>query len=197
MVGPPPSPPADKSLLRKLLRDERRAHVAAQSDAVRALLFSRPPSPLAALLGQADTVGLYYPVGAEAPTLGYAKWLYERGIGIALPWFNSRDSAMRFMEWINPFDDEELISGPLDIPQPANLQGEVVPDLVIVPLLGFTAGGQRLGQGGGHYDRWLEAHPETTAIGLAWDCQLRDALPTEPHDWPLAMIVTPTQVFQP
>ena len=197
MVGPPTHPASDKSLVRKLLRRERREHHAALPDAVRGLLFSQPPSPLKAVLENAATVGLYVAVGAEAPALGYAKWLYERGVTLALPWFSTRESAMTFVEWQNPFDEEELIPGPLDIPQPANLHGEIVPDLLIVPLLGFTANGQRLGQGGGHYDRWLEAHPETTAIGLAWDCQLRDALPVEAHDRPLAMIVTPTQVFCP
>jgi 5,10-methenyltetrahydrofolate synthetase len=65
-----------------------------------------------------------------------------------------------------------------------------------VPLVGFTADGQRLGQGGGHYDRWLAAHPDTVAIGLAWDMQLADELPTEPHDRPLAAVVTPTRIYE-
>ncbi len=41
-------------------------------------------------------------------------------------------------------------------------------DVLFVPLVGFTAQGQRLGQGGGHYDRWLEAHPDAVPIGMAW-----------------------------
>jgi 5-formyltetrahydrofolate cyclo-ligase len=73
----------------------------------------------------------------------------------------------------------------------------VVPDVLFVPLVGFTADGGRLGQGGGHYDRWLEAHPETKAIGLAWDCQLADDLPREPHDRPLLAVVTPTRLYGP
>jgi 5-formyltetrahydrofolate cyclo-ligase len=67
---------------------------------------------------------------------------------------------------------------------------------VFVPLLGFTPRGDRLGQGGGHYDRWLEANPSVPAIGLAWDCQKMENLPVEPHDRRLAMIVTPTRVHQ-
>jgi len=65
----------------------------------------------------------------------------------------------------------------------------------VVPLIAFTADGHRLGQGGGHYDRWLGAHPETPAIGLAWDCQLAEELPVEDHDHPLAAVVTPTRIY--
>ncbi len=71
----------------------------------------------------------------------------------------------------------------------------MVPDVVFVPLLGFTEHLERLGQGGGHYDRWLAAHPQTVAIGLAWDVQLLDALPVEPHDVRMDAIVTPTRLF--
>ena len=72
-----------------------------------------------------------------------------------------------------------------------------MPDVVFVPLVGFTPDGARLGMGAGHYDRWLEAHPAALAIGMAWDCQEVAALPLEPHDRPLAAIVTPTRLFGP
>jgi 5-formyltetrahydrofolate cyclo-ligase len=69
--------------------------------------------------------------------------------------------------------------------------------VLFVPVVGFTEDGARLGQGGGHYDRWLAAHPGAVAIGLAWDCQRVDALPVEPHDAPLAAVVTPTRLYGP
>ena len=71
------------------------------------------------------------------------------------------------------------------------------PDVLLVPIVGFTDNGERLGQGGGHYDRWLEAHPETIAIGMAWDCQKRDRLPVEGHDRRLHAVVTPTRFYGP
>ena len=69
--------------------------------------------------------------------------------------------------------------------------------VLLVPLVGFTAKGDRLGQGGGHYDRWLEDREEVTAIGLAWDCQLTENLPVEPHDRRLDAVVTPTRFYGP
>ena len=73
----------------------------------------------------------------------------------------------------------------------------VLPEVLFIPLVGFTASGDRLGQGGGYYDRYLAAHPETIAIGMAWDVQEVPELPTELHDMRLSAIVTPTRVLGP
>ena len=51
---------------------------------------------------------------------------------------------------------------------PASAGAEVVPDVVLAPCVGFTASGYRLGYGGGYFDRWLDRHPQATAIGVAW-----------------------------
>jgi 5-formyltetrahydrofolate cyclo-ligase len=68
----------------------------------------------------------------------------------------------------------------------------VVPDVVVVPCVGYTRSGYRLGYGGGYFDRWLAAHPHVTAIGVAWSAALLDDTPftPEPHDIPLSVIVT-------
>ena len=186
----------DKRRLRDELRAQRRAHVAALHDATRALLFLRPPAPVAARVPEGSLVGLYHAIAPEAPTAGYARWLFENGRRVALPWFAARGASMRFRLWDEPYDDEGLEVGPYGALQPVAGAAEVRPDAVFVPLLGFTAAGDRLGQGGGHYDRWLAAHPNTPAFGLAWDCQLVDSLPIEAHDHPLAAIVTPTRYYE-
>ena len=69
--------------------------------------------------------------------------------------------------------------------------GEV--DVVIVPGLAFTREGDRLGQGGGWYDRFLAGvRPDCATIGVCFDEQLVDQLPIEPHDQRMACVVTPT-----
>jgi len=186
----------EKHRLRAEMRALRREHVAAQPDSIRALLFLRPPSPIAALAPEGGVVGLYHALANEAPTRSYAKWFYENGQRIALPWFADRAAPMRFRIWQDPYDDEGLEPGPFNHLQPSADAEDVTPDVAFVPLLAFTSGGVRLGQGGGHYDRWLAANPEAIAIGLAWDCQLVDSLPVEAHDRHLRAVVTPTRLYE-
>jgi len=188
------SSPDEKASLRRAMRARRRDHVASLPQGLRALILNRPPAPVAELLPEGSTVGLYHPVGAEAPTLGWARWLHENGRSLALPAFSSRGAAMEFRAWRDPWDDTWLEPGPWRALQPREPAAPVVPDAVIVPLIAFTADLHRLGQGGGHYDRWLAAHPGTLAIGLAWDCQLVSALPVEDHDRVLDAVVTPTRI---
>lgn len=184
-----------KSDLRATLRKARREHVTAQSEAIRALLFHRPPSPVVEHIGSGAVIGLYRAQGHEAPAAGYARFFHEHGHAIALPHFSGRGAAMTFRSHADPYGESDLEPGPLGIAQPAAQADAVVPDILFVPLVGFTPSGHRLGQGGGHYDRWLAEHPNRTAIGLAWDVQLCESLPVEPHDIALDAVVTPTRVY--
>lgn len=184
-----------KSELRKTLRNTRREHVAAQPDSVRGLLFNMPPRPLLAHINASATIGLYHSTEFEAPTAGYARFFYEAGHQTALPHFVHEAAAMEFREHTDPLGESDLEPGPFGLVQPGSDAGLISPDIVFVPLLGFTEKLDRLGQGRGHYDRWLAAHPETKAIGLAWDVQLREELPLEPHDMKLDGVITPTRMY--
>ena len=184
----------DKQQLRARMRQRRRDHVAALPSSTMALILMRPPAPIVSLVPEGATVGLYHARNGEAPTAGYARWLHENGRSVALPWFAGRSEPMEFRHWSNPFA-EDLVDGPFG-PQLDSQSSPAVPDVLFVPLLAFTETCERLGQGGGHYDRWLGANPAKTAIGLAWDIQLLDSLPLEPHDRPLAAVVTPTRIFR-
>ncbi len=73
------------------------------------------------------------------------------------------------------------------------------PEIVIVPLVAFSRAGGRLGYGGGFYDRTLErlrATGSVLAIGFAYGAQEADALPLEPTDQPLDLIVTDAEVIE-
>lgn len=181
--------------LRRSLRAARRAHVAAQPEAIRALLFHRPPAPLAARIAGDAVIGLYHAGPWEAPARGYARFFLEAGHRLALPRFAGRSAPMVFAHHKDPYGESDLEVGPFGLLQPAADAEVLVPDVLFVPLVGFTADLARLGQGGGHYDRWLGEHPGTLAIGLAWDVQLCETLPTESHDVPLDAVVTPTRIY--
>ncbi|WP_226015614.1 5-formyltetrahydrofolate cyclo-ligase [Novosphingobium sp. FKTRR1] len=190
-----------KARLRKRLRAERQAHVAALDPRIRGLVLRRPPGPILDIIPRDAVIGLYMPTADEAPTLGYAGFFHEAGHTLALPWFAGREAPMEFRRWISPYLRDTLEPDPFGARQPTGGAGPdvlpEVPEVLFVPLVGFSADGGRLGQGGGHYDRWLAAHPQTIAIGLAWDCQLAEELPVEAHDHRLAAVVTPTRLYGP
>ncbi len=161
------------------------------------LLFRRPPTGLMNMIVPGASVGFYATNGLEPNMSNYAQFFFEQGHSIALPWFADRGSVMRFKQTGNPlFFDDELVDGPW-CRQPSDTQPTLHPDVIFVPLVAFTERGERLGQGGGHYDRWLAAHPHALAVGVAWDVQQADTLPVEAHDITLHTIVTQTRLYGP
>ncbi len=187
----------NKNVLRNQFRSARRDHVAALDASTRALILHRPPAPLLAMVPEGAVIGLYHATAHEAPAAGYAKFFHERGHTIAVPRFAHRGAAMEFAVYADPWEESDCEVGPFGVMQPGSQAHPIAPDIVFVPLLAFTESGERLGQGGGHYDRWLAENPHVPAIGLAWDVQRAGSLPTEPHDRPLTAVVTPTRLYGP
>ena len=175
----------EKTELRRTLRAARKAHVEALPDSIRGLLFHRPPAPLLARIGDEAVIGLYHSDPFEAPAGGYARFFHEAGHTLALPRFATRAAPMAFAHYSDPHADTDLEIGPFGMLQPGSEAEPLIPDVLFVPLIGFTPALERLGQGGGHYDRWLAEHRPALTVGLAWDAQACEALPTEPHDAPL------------
>ena len=187
----------EKATIRKALRKARLEHAAALPEAVSALVFRAPPAPVRAMVPEGAVIGLYRAHKGEAPAASYARHLMENGHTIALPRIEGLDEPMQFRVHTDPYGESDLVEGPMGIMQPAAEAQVLEPEVLFMPLLGFTETGQRIGQGGGFYDRWLADHPDTLAIGLAWDVQRVDTLPVEEHDMPLTAIVTPTRIYGP
>ncbi len=187
----------EKHILRKELRAKRGEHADSLPETMRGLIFRHPPAPLLAMIPDSATIGLYRATDGEAPASAYAGFFHERGHSIALPRITSRDAPMIFHVHTDPFGETDLEAGPMQLLQPAADSTQVTPDVLLVPLVGFSEHGDRLGQGGGYYDRWLADHPSALAIGMAWDCQMIDEIPIEPHDRKLNAVVTPTRFYGP
>lgn len=188
---------AEKKLIRDRLRRERREHAAALPPQVSALIFNRPPTPVLDLIPDGARIGLYRADPGEAPAGAYARFFLERGHTIALPWLVNLQTPMIFREHTDPYAESDLAKGYFGLMQGSEDAPIVEPDVLFMPLVAFTARGERLGQGGGFYDKWLGAHPEVVRIGMAWDMQEVPTLPIEPHDMGLTAIVTPTRVLGP
>ena len=187
----------EKKQVRADLKRRRAQFVASIPASQRALLFRRPPDALSALVPAGAVISIFHEMAGEVPASNYGRWFFERGHRIALPWLAARGAPMLFREWTNPFVDDLLEADPYGARQPAADAPLLVPEIMFCPLLGFSAQGGRIGYGAGFYDRWLADHPPRLAIGLAWDCQLVEDLPLEPHDVPLHGIITPTRFYGP
>jgi 5-formyltetrahydrofolate cyclo-ligase len=91
--------------------------------------------------------------------------------------------------------DQPLALDAAQIPSPTDEAETLTPDLVICPLVAFDRDGYRLGQGGGYYDRTLQALRRggpLLVLGLAYAGQETDRIPREAHDQPLDAILTET-----
>lgn len=138
-------------------------------------------------------IGGYWPIRGEFnpwPVLEEDAGL--RGVTRALPWSGREPRRMVYRLWP---PGGELQPDACGIPSATGPQVE--PDVLIVPCVGFTASGWRLGYGGGYFDRYLAEHPGARAVGVAWQGgELPpDAFCPEPQDRPLAALVTEAGVL--
>jgi 5-formyltetrahydrofolate cyclo-ligase len=140
-------------------------------------------------------VCVYANTGKEIPTEGLMQDLINDSIRVAVPdweaWKQRSDLRVVTIENVS-----ELVRENRVVPQPAITDGRILPidafDLFLVPGIAFDMDGNRLGMGGGYFDRLL-SHASFTATftGLAYDFQVVTHLPSEAHDIPVHEVVTP------
>lgn len=88
----------------------------------------------------------------------------------------------------------DMQPGAMNIPEPAPHTPVVQPeeiDILIVPGVAFTRNGERMGYGGGFYDRFIPLCTNAKILALAFDEQMVDSIPTEPHDLRIRTIINP------
>ncbi|PWR20741.1 5-formyltetrahydrofolate cyclo-ligase [Zavarzinia compransoris] len=177
----------EKARLRKTLRERRKAaQAAAGPEAAQRLAdrLERLPLPTAAWIAG------YVAHGSEIDPLPGLRRLAARGHDLCLPVVVAPGRPLVFRGWAEGL---ALEAGEFDIPVPAG-GAELLPDVVLVPLVGFDRRGGRLGQGGGFYDRTLPllraAKPDLFTIGLAFSVQEVASVPRAANDADLDWIVT-------
>ncbi|MCW2411591.1 MULTISPECIES: 5-formyltetrahydrofolate cyclo-ligase [unclassified Sphingobium] len=184
----------DRAKLRSSLLARRSAFVAGLPPSVRTLAFRVLPSRVLARTPPGSRVAIYRAMGSEAPTEALIDFLHERGFKLCLPRLGKTTAEdMEFADW-SP--DDILVPGQLRIPQPAPQAATVTPDVVLTPLVGFDPSLNRIGHGAGYYDRAFAKLPNALRIGMAWSCQMVDALPIQPWDVPLHMLFTEQSVIE-
>ena len=141
-------------------------------------------------------IGSYHSFRSEISTDPIHRFLSSLGFEISLPCINDENSNMTFRSW-KPND--ELLKNKYGILQPKENATKIDPKIILVPLVGFSLSGYRLGYGGGYYDRFIEKEKKISdviTIGLGYSFQEFENLPYESHDQKLNWILTEKYLYK-
>lgn len=192
---------------KKALRNAVLARRDAMSDDARSRASQEICTQLEQTLASLDfaqpTVAVYSPMGSEVDVVPFVRGAYQAGATIAFPCMNLRGEAPRmYMRKVSreawETNEAPFVAKPMKRFAIDNVELSRFPviesqsiDAIIVPMVAFDAANNRLGYGGGNYDEYLCLLGErTTVIGVAFEAQRVDAVPTEPHDKPLPSIIS-------
>jgi len=132
------------------------------------------------------TVGVYWPLAGEPDLAPAYAELEQLGARLLLPVVVARDAALEFADWRI---GEAMVKDAMGVAVPADLRLQAYPAALLVPCLGFNAGGYRLGYGGGFYDRTLARVPRPRTVGIAYSV-LQVGFEADLHDVPLDAVIT-------
>jgi 5-formyltetrahydrofolate cyclo-ligase len=172
---------------RDALSDEERA-IASDTiaDAATSLLATLTPGA---------SVALYAPKGSEVDTRRIDTSARARGLRVVYPRIVDGDRRLAFHE-VTIDELEPSKFGLREPPRASRVLGRGELDALIIPGLAFDRAGGRIGWGRGHYDATLAEAPRALRIGLAFECQVFDQVPRDPHDVLLHYVVTETSVYR-
>jgi 5-formyltetrahydrofolate cyclo-ligase len=133
-----------------------------------------------------NVAGLYNPIQAEPSLYEIFPRLTEMGVELALPSAPSKDQGLTFSSWKI---GDQLMKDRYGVLVPLETAPKVVPDVLFIPCVGYTAEGYRLGYGGGFYDRTLAGQPRPKTIGIAYRICICE-MELMPHDIAMDGIIT-------
>ncbi|MCH7373072.1 MULTISPECIES: 5-formyltetrahydrofolate cyclo-ligase [Aeromonas] len=191
--------PDERQSLRQLIRQRRKSLSPAEQQAAAAQLvvrFQEHPQILAA-----SRIALYLANDGELDPGPAIQWLWARQQEVFLPVLHPDAPGHLLFQRYTP--TSPMTRNRFGIPEPELDMSQVLPhdalDIICTPLVAFDGLGNRLGMGGGYYDRtladWHEHGLGPRPLGLAHDCQQVDAVPKEQWDVPLPEIITPARCW--
>jgi len=139
-------------------------------------------------------IGMFAAFRSEVRTLNLARRLIALGKTVVFPKTLIDQDRLEFRVVTNP--EEQLKPGVWNIPEP--MDGlQVMPyselELIVTPGAAFDRKGNRIGYGGGFYDRVFAGAPKALRVALAFDMQMVDEVPADSHDLPVHLAITETQ----
>ncbi|WP_194842544.1 5-formyltetrahydrofolate cyclo-ligase [Endozoicomonas sp. OPT23] len=189
----------DRATLRQQLRANRKALTEADQQTAATqlaeLVISQP------FFEQSKKVALYLASDGEINPEIVASKVWQQGKQCFLPVLDQKDSKRMYFQRYT--SDTVMTENRFGIPEPEFSADEQVSaeqlDLVLMPLTGFDEQGNRLGMGGGFYDRtfaFIKAGEKPLLIGLAHECQKVDQIPVEDWDVPMYGVITGQAFYQ-
>jgi len=176
-----------KKLL-KLRKSQTDSEVSSQSRSIINSLISSN------LLYKTNSVHLYFPINKEVDTRELIEYLWEKKIKVLLPRTDFHNRDLVNYE-ITDFSQLEKTTFNMLEPKTDNQVFAGIPDIVLVPGVGFDPELNRMGYGGGFYDKFLSS-VNSIKIALAFECQLIPNLPVEDHDIKMDMIITEDRIIK-
>ena len=140
------------------------------------------------------SIGGYYPSNYEIDDLNILDLLEKKNFNVSLP-IIKKDNQMNFYSWSR---NDPLKINKFGIPEPVSSK-IFYPDILLVPLVAYDSSLNRLGYGGGYYDRYIEKTEKikkVTKIGLAFSFQKISSIPINQYDKKLDFIVTEKEILQ-
>ena len=189
---------SQRQQLRKLIRQRRQQLSPEQQQQAANDLVSQALALPA--LSYSQHIALYLANDSELDTFPLIQTLWQQGKQLYLPVLHP--FAAGYLLFVRYDKDTLLYPNRFGIPEPLAECHRLLPvdqlDIIFTPLVAFDLKGNRLGMGGGFYDRTLSQLPtksRSQVIGLAHNCQQVDAVPCEAWDIPLNKVITPGEYF--
>jgi len=178
-----------KSALRHAAK-VKRASVRARAEKAEALVEVFPVESF-----KNRVIAGFLPIHDEIDVRPLLTALYQHGAEICLPVTGAAGMPLVFRQWTPQSD---LQSGRFGTMEPKGDARIIRPDFIFLPLLAFNFNGDRLGYGGGYYDRTIADLRESGAVftcGVGFDEQETANIPTRPHDIRLEAVLIPSGFY--
>lgn len=182
----------DKKQLRENILSIRNSLTKVERNIAETLIKERFKKLIAPLVK--DNIAIYYPIGSE---LNILKIVKDLPFKLLLPVINHSSKILKFYPWQL---DEELVTSnhARNIFEPKQQKKEIIPNIVIAPLIACDLKGHRIGSGKAMYDNTIahlrKINPNLIYIGICYDFQIIDKIPIEKHDQKLDIILSETQI---
>ena len=135
---------------------------------------------------------LYVSTPDETDTHALIAYFLENGVPVAVPKVKGKEMDFYYIKGM-----DDLLPGAMNILEPKESceKASSAQAPMIVPGIAFGTDGKRIGYGGGYYDRFLEKEPDHLTVGICYDFQIIQNMPSEEQDIPVKHVVTPTMVL--